>query len=67
MAQALYNSYKEDLLDSTAVDFAAGTVDVIFVTTAYTFSAAHTSFADLTNAVGDGGSARANAAASKGR
>lgn len=61
MAQALYTSYKEDLLDSTAQNFAGGSMDVIFVTSSYTFSAAHTAFSNLTNTVGDGGTARANA------
>lgn len=62
MAQALYDAYKEDLLDSTVQNFTGGAIDVIFVTTGYSFSAAHTSFTNLgANAVGDGGTARANA------
>lgn len=61
MAQALYDAYKEDLLDSTAQNFSGGSIDVIFVTTTYSFSAAHANFSDLTNTVGDGGTARANA------
>lgn len=62
MAQALYDLYKQDLLDrATGVDFDTDTINVIFVTTTYSFSAAHQDFADLTNTVGDGGTARANA------
>ena len=61
MAQALYDAHKEDMLDSSAQDFSGGAIDVIFVTSSYTFSAAHTSWSSLTNTVGDGGTARANA------
>lgn len=62
MAQALYDSYKQDLLDrATGIDFDTNNMDVIFVTSTYSFSAAHQDFADLTNTVGDGGTARANA------
>lgn len=61
MAQALYDSYKKDLLDRAAgVDYDTDTIRAIFVTAAYVFSAAHDFFDDLTNTFGDGGSARAD-------
>lgn len=61
MASALYDAYKEDIMDSTAQDLSGGSIDVIFVTSTYTFSAAHANFSDLSNTVGDGGTARTNA------
>lgn len=62
MAQALYTSYKEDLMDSSAPNLAGGSMDVIFANSSYTFSAAHEDFADLGgNVFGDGGTARSNA------
>ena len=62
MASALYDSYKQDLLDRVrAVDLDTDTIRCIFVPTGtYTFSAAHQDFADLAGTVGDGGTARAN-------
>lgn len=61
MAQALYNIYKQDLLDrATGVDFDTDTIRAIFVTTGYTFTATHQDFADLTTQQGDGGTGRAN-------
>jgi hypothetical protein len=61
MAQALYNSYKKDLADrSVGVDLDTDTIRAIFVTSSYTFSALHDNFSDLTNTVGDGGTARGN-------
>jgi hypothetical protein len=59
MAQNLYDPYKEDLI-STGMDLSSVTLRVIFVTTTYTFSAAHQFFSDLTNTVGDGGTGRTN-------
>ena len=67
MAQALYDSYKQSLLDSSAPDLTSATVRAIFVTSTYTFSAAHDFFDDLTNTVGDGGTARANGEALGGK
>lgn len=62
MASALYNSYKQSLLDSSAPNISSGgsTVRAIFVTSSYVFSASHANFSDLTNTVGDGGTGRAN-------
>lgn len=62
MASALYNVYKQDLLDrATGVDLDTDTIRAIFVTSTYSFSAsAHSNFSDLTNTVGDGGTGRAN-------
>ena len=40
MAQALYDSYKKDLLDrALAIDYDTNDIKVIFVTGTYTFSA----------------------------
>lgn len=60
MASALYNSYKEDLLDSSAPNLSSDTIRAIFVESGYSFNAAHDFFDDLTNTQGDGGTARAN-------
>ena len=61
MAQALYNLYKQDLLDrASGVDFDTDTIRAIFVTTGYTFTATHQDFADLTTQQGDGGTGRTN-------
>lgn len=63
MAQLLYDRYKEDLLGrADGIDFDTNAMDVIFVTSTYTVNGTtHEDFADLTNTVGDGGTARANA------
>lgn len=62
MASALYNSYKQSLMDSSCPNLTGGAIRAIFVTVTagYTFSAAHANFSDLTNTIGDGGTGRAN-------
>ena len=61
MASALFPLFKQKLLSQIdAIDFDADTVRCIFVTSGYTYNAAHDFFADLTNTIGDGGTGRAN-------
>lgn len=64
MASALYNSYKQSLLDMSGPNLSgltgADTIRAIFLTSSYTYVATHANFSDLTNTVGDGGTARAN-------
>ncbi len=59
MASALYPSGKESLLNA-AIDMNTDTIRAIFVTSSYTYNAAHDFFNDLTNTVGDGGTGRTN-------
>jgi hypothetical protein len=61
MASALYPAFKEALLgQSPSIDLNTDTIRAIFVTSGYTYNSAHNFFDDLTNTVGDGGTARGN-------
>lgn len=53
MANALYNSYKQSLLDSSCPNLSSDTIKVVLVDTGtYTFSAAHDFFDDVSGTVG---------------
>lgn len=61
MASALYPSFKASLLtQNPSIDLDTDNIRAIFVTSSYTYNSAHDFFDDLTNTVGDGGTARAN-------